>query len=188
MGKVKGDVNLVSYSEGEDIKEDPELLQTVMEVIDFGEMPPEENNPIPKHERQIIVKTFEGNVGGGGKIKGRGGGCSNTPNDPISICKCSKRFIRPESRSLSFARENDARPIRLLQTTYRENAGEDDGEQSTTGEIRSDRAEDGWSGSFSPGPAGRAWLRYSGRSFIAFAPFDGGFFPIEPEYCEKPFL
>jgi hypothetical protein len=35
-GKVKGDVNLVSYSEGEDIKEDPELLQTVMEVIDFG--------------------------------------------------------------------------------------------------------------------------------------------------------
>ena len=56
MGKVKGDVNLVSYSEGEDIKEDPELLQTVMEVIDFGEMPPEENNPIPKDERQIIVK------------------------------------------------------------------------------------------------------------------------------------
>ena len=33
-GKVKGDVNLVSYSEGEDIKEDLELLQTVMEVID----------------------------------------------------------------------------------------------------------------------------------------------------------
>ena len=58
-GKVKGDVNLVSYSEGEDIKEDPELLQTVMEVIDFGEMPPEENNPIPKHERQIIVKRLK---------------------------------------------------------------------------------------------------------------------------------
>ncbi|NBU87429.1 MAG: DUF1587 domain-containing protein, partial [Verrucomicrobia bacterium] len=55
-GKVKGEVNLVSYSEGEDIKDDPELLQTVMEVIDFGEMPPEENNPIPKDERQIIVK------------------------------------------------------------------------------------------------------------------------------------
>jgi hypothetical protein len=55
-GKVKGDVNLVSYSEGEDIKEDLELLQTVMEVIDFGEMPPEENNPIPKQERQLIVK------------------------------------------------------------------------------------------------------------------------------------
>ena len=55
-GKVKGEVNLVSYLEGEDIKDDAELLQTVMEVIDFGEMPPEENNPIPKDERQIIVK------------------------------------------------------------------------------------------------------------------------------------
>ena len=54
-GKVKGEVNLLSFTQGKDIKSDPELLQTVLEVIDFGEMPPEENQPIDKTERKLIV-------------------------------------------------------------------------------------------------------------------------------------
>ena len=54
-GKIKGEVNLVSYSEGEDLKDDPELLQMVLEVIDFGEMPPEENDPIPPNDQKVIV-------------------------------------------------------------------------------------------------------------------------------------
>ena len=54
-GKVKGEVNLLSLTQGEDIKSDPELLQTVMEVIDFREMPPEENQPIDNNERKMIV-------------------------------------------------------------------------------------------------------------------------------------
>ena len=53
--KVKGDVNLISFAEGADIKEDPELLQMVLEVIDFGEMPPEENDPIPPNDQKVIV-------------------------------------------------------------------------------------------------------------------------------------
>ena len=53
--KVKGDVNLISYAEGADIKENPELLQMVLEVIDFGEMPPEENDPIPSNDQKVIV-------------------------------------------------------------------------------------------------------------------------------------
>ncbi|MAK46505.1 MAG: hypothetical protein CMI24_04525 [Opitutae bacterium] len=53
--KVKGDVDLSSYTEGGDIKEDPELLQMVLEVIDFGEMPPEENDPIPPNDQKVIV-------------------------------------------------------------------------------------------------------------------------------------
>ena len=53
--KIKGDVNLISFSEGADIKEDPELLQMVLEVIDFGEMPPEENDPIPPYDQKVIV-------------------------------------------------------------------------------------------------------------------------------------
>ena len=53
--KVKGEVDLSSYSEGADIKEDPELLQMVLEVIDFGEMPPEENDPIPPNDQKAIV-------------------------------------------------------------------------------------------------------------------------------------
>ena len=54
-GKVKGEVNLLSFTQGKDIKSDPELLQTVLEVIDFGEMPPEENQPIDNTERKLIV-------------------------------------------------------------------------------------------------------------------------------------
>ena len=54
-GKVKGEVNLISFTEGKDLKGDPELLQTIMEVIDFGEMPPEENQPIDNTERKMIV-------------------------------------------------------------------------------------------------------------------------------------
>jgi len=54
-GKVKGEVNLISFTEGKDLKGDPELLQTIMEVIDFGEMPPEGNQPIDNTERKMIV-------------------------------------------------------------------------------------------------------------------------------------
>ena len=57
--KVKGDVDLTSYSEGADIKEDPELLQMVLEVIDFGEMPPEENDPIPTNDQKAIVTALK---------------------------------------------------------------------------------------------------------------------------------
>ena len=41
-GKVKGKVDLLKYSEGADLSEDSELLQAVLDVIDFGEMPPED--------------------------------------------------------------------------------------------------------------------------------------------------
>ena len=57
--KVKGDVDLSSYSDGADIKENPELLQMVLEVIDFGEMPPEENDPIPPKSQEVIVSELK---------------------------------------------------------------------------------------------------------------------------------
>ena len=57
--KVKGEVDLSSYSEGADIKENPELLQMVLEVIDFGEMPPEENDPIPPKSQEVIVSELK---------------------------------------------------------------------------------------------------------------------------------
>ena len=57
--KIKGEVNLISYTKGKDIKEDPELLQMVMEVIDFGEMPPEENQHIDNVERKMIVANLK---------------------------------------------------------------------------------------------------------------------------------
>ena len=54
-GKVKGQVDLLAYTGAEDIKKDPELLQRVLEVIDFGEMPPEEKEPIPTKDQQVLV-------------------------------------------------------------------------------------------------------------------------------------
>ena len=57
--KVKGEVDLSSYSEGADIKENPELLQMVLEVIDFGEMPPEENDAIPPQSQEVIVSELK---------------------------------------------------------------------------------------------------------------------------------
>ena len=67
-GKVKGDVNLLSFTQGKDIKNDPDLLQMVLEVIDFGEMPPEENQPIEQTDRKMIVahlkKLLEESVSG----------------------------------------------------------------------------------------------------------------------------
>ena len=59
-GKVKGKVDLLPYAKGGgDIREDDELLQMVMEVIDFGEMPPEEKDPIPELERGPLVKELK---------------------------------------------------------------------------------------------------------------------------------
>ena len=54
-GKVKGEVNLISFTEGKDLRSDSELLQTIIEVIDFGEMPPEENQPIDNTGRKMMV-------------------------------------------------------------------------------------------------------------------------------------
>ena len=58
-GKVKGQVDLLGYSGTEDIKKDPELLQMVLEVIDFGEMPPEEKDPIPPKDQKEIVSELK---------------------------------------------------------------------------------------------------------------------------------
>jgi hypothetical protein len=54
-GKVKGKVDLFKYSAGGDLRKDSELLQTVLEVIDFGEMPPEEEKPIPQKDKNRVV-------------------------------------------------------------------------------------------------------------------------------------
>ena len=46
-GKVKGKVDLLKYSAGADLRDEPELLQAVLDAIDFGEMPPEDEKQIP---------------------------------------------------------------------------------------------------------------------------------------------
>jgi cytochrome c553 len=46
-GKVKGKVDLLKYSADGDLRNAPELLQAVLDAIDFGEMPPEDEKQIP---------------------------------------------------------------------------------------------------------------------------------------------
>jgi hypothetical protein len=58
-GKVKGKVDLLKYSSGGDLKKDSEFLQTVLDVIDFGEMPPEEEKPIPLKDKNRVVEVLK---------------------------------------------------------------------------------------------------------------------------------
>ena len=59
-GKVKGKVDLLKYSEGADLSEDSELLQAVLDVIDFGEMPPEDEEQIPLEVRDSALEHLQG--------------------------------------------------------------------------------------------------------------------------------
>ena len=60
QGKVKGKVDLLKYSEGADLTEDSELLQAVLDVIDYGEMPPEDEEQIPLEVRDSALEHLQG--------------------------------------------------------------------------------------------------------------------------------
>ena len=59
-GKVKGKVDLSKYSSGGDLRDDPELLQAVLDAIDFGEMPPEDEKQIPLEPEGFGPFSFAG--------------------------------------------------------------------------------------------------------------------------------
>ena len=58
-GKVKGKVDLLKYSTGGDLRDDPELLQAVLDAIDFGEMPPEDEKQIPLQLRDSALSQLQ---------------------------------------------------------------------------------------------------------------------------------
>ena len=58
-GKVKGKVDLSKYSSGGDLRDDPELLQAVLDAIDFGEMPPEDEKQIPLELRDSALSHLQ---------------------------------------------------------------------------------------------------------------------------------
>ena len=45
-GKIKGKTDLFSIKDLDELAKNPELIQTLIEVIDFNEMPPEEEDPL----------------------------------------------------------------------------------------------------------------------------------------------
>ena len=58
-GKVKGKVNLLEIADLDHLKGDPELLQEIIDVIDFEEMPPEDEPPLELGERKQLLAGLE---------------------------------------------------------------------------------------------------------------------------------
>jgi len=54
-GKVKGKVNLLKIGNIEGLKKKPELLQEIIEAIDFEEMPPEDEPQLKKADRAKLL-------------------------------------------------------------------------------------------------------------------------------------
>jgi hypothetical protein len=57
---VKGKVNLLEITDLDHLKGDPELLQEIIDVIDFEEMPPEDEPPLEVGERKQLLADLEG--------------------------------------------------------------------------------------------------------------------------------
>lgn len=54
-GKVKGKVNLLEVEDSVALSRDPELLQKLIEAIDFDEMPPEDEPPLEPEVRETLL-------------------------------------------------------------------------------------------------------------------------------------
>lgn len=59
-GKVKGKVNLLEINGLADLMHDPELLQDLVDVIDFEEMPPEDELQMEPSVRKTLLADLEG--------------------------------------------------------------------------------------------------------------------------------
>lgn len=58
-GKVKGKVNLLELQDLESLKKKPELLQEIIDAIDFEEMPPEEEPQLAKDDRVKLLADLQ---------------------------------------------------------------------------------------------------------------------------------
>ncbi len=58
--KVKGKVNLLEIESQEDLFADPDLLSDILDVIDFEEMPPEDEPQLTEGKRDDVIASLEG--------------------------------------------------------------------------------------------------------------------------------
>ena len=58
-GKVKGKVNLLEIGSLEELKAQPKLLESIVEAIDFEEMPPEDEPQLKPEARKIFLGDLE---------------------------------------------------------------------------------------------------------------------------------
>ena len=57
--KIKGDVNLFEIKRAADLMESPELIETMIDVLDFEEMPPEEEEPLTATTRTEMIRQLK---------------------------------------------------------------------------------------------------------------------------------
>ena len=58
-GKVKGKTNLFELKSLEELAKKTELIQKLVEVIDFNEMPPEDEDPLTSLQKDLFLKTLK---------------------------------------------------------------------------------------------------------------------------------
>ena len=58
-GKVKGKLNLLELNTLPKFQEDSDRIEKIMIAIKDGEMPPEDESPIPELEKKLILKELE---------------------------------------------------------------------------------------------------------------------------------
>lgn len=58
-GKVKGKVNLLEIGSLEELKAQPKLLESIVEAIDFEEMPPEDEPQLKPEARKKFLGDLE---------------------------------------------------------------------------------------------------------------------------------
>ncbi len=58
-GKTKGKVNLLEFTSPTALLKDPDLLNTLIDVIDFNEMPPEDEPPLPLTVRSDVLSALK---------------------------------------------------------------------------------------------------------------------------------
>ncbi|BCX49035.1 hypothetical protein HAHE_29430 [Haloferula helveola] len=58
--KVKGDVDLMAIRSGSDLSQDPELLKSIIDAIDFEEMPPEDEPQLEPDVRAAFLADLKG--------------------------------------------------------------------------------------------------------------------------------
>ena len=58
--KIKGDVNFMELTSGADLTKNPELIQDMIDVLEFEEMPPEDEEPLGSETRQSMLTHLAG--------------------------------------------------------------------------------------------------------------------------------
>ena len=66
-GKVKGDVNLLELNSADKLASHPDVIREIIEVLDAGDMPPEDEPPLDDSNRRAMIAELKQVLGSGGE-------------------------------------------------------------------------------------------------------------------------